>query len=173
MGDRRRVTIGGTLAAGGLGAASGMRSTAGVALVARELAHWQRPGAVGPEAWLQHPAASRVTGAMLLGELVADKLPIVGDRTEPRALAGRFVAGALSGAALMGRRGESTFWGAAVGGAAAVASVQVCYRIRRHLTRHESYPDAIVALAEDAFALGTAALSASRAWAPWSKKLLR
>lgn len=93
--------------------------------------------------------------AAMLGELVGDKLPMTPSRTDPGALGGRAVSGAIAGLAVAttttgpDRRGRSAVLGA-VG--ALVGSV-VLMRLRSTVARRTGLPDPVVALAEDALAI--------------------
>jgi uncharacterized membrane protein len=123
-----------------LGAATGMRTCSGL-------------GALALRGRLGGP---RVRSAILVataGELVVDKLPFVGPRIEPPQLAGRMAGGAFAGHRVSGPQG------AAAGAAAALGSAFATYHARRMLAERLSLPDPVVALAEDALALGCAALA--------------
>lgn len=93
-----------------LGAATGGRSATGVAALAL------RPG-TGP---LTTPWGRRITVALAVGELIADKTPFVPSRLSPPALIGRVVAGAAGGATLGRRAGISPLAPALIAAAATV-----------------------------------------------------
>src|SRR5690554_2902059 len=135
----------------GLGFASGLRSMAGPALLARHLKEnppeeWPHPLL---RLWGQDPGASMVQ-LFAGGEMLGDKLPFVPARTDPAPLAGRAASGAAVGAALNALAGRSAPAGALLGGVAAVVGATVGYHVRRALTAENGLPDAVVALAEDA-----------------------
>jgi uncharacterized membrane protein len=121
-----------------LGAASGLRTFSGAATLA---AGGRLP--LSPK---------RRTGLMLAaaGELIGDKLPFTPARTAALPYLGRIAAGALSGVIVAGPAG-----GIAAAGASAVAT-QAGYRSRRYLTKRRGASDLLVALLEDAVALGAA-----------------
>ena len=98
-------------------------------------------------------AADITTGAAVL-ELVGDKLPFTPSRTTPVPLIARAASGAMSGAAVCAAHKEDWVPGAIVGAAAAIAAAFAGYLIRRSLTRNGETPDLLVALAEDAIAIG-------------------
>ncbi len=124
-------------AAAVLGAASSARTfagPAGIALRGRPRSPWLR-GAIL---------------ALSAGELLADKLPMAGGRSETPALAGRAVAGAAAGAALRGAKG------ARVGTAFALAGAYAGERLRVGAVERTGLPDPAVAFAEDAVVIGGA-----------------
>lgn len=100
--------------------------------------------------------AGRVRTAALAGgagELVFDKLAIATPRTDPPALGGRVVTGALTGRAVGG-------WpGLVLGASAAAAGTFATMRARAALAERTGLPDRAVALGEDALAYGLAALA--------------
>ena len=129
-----------------LGAASGARSMSGLAATARVL------------------AAPRVAGgaaALAAMELVADKLPLIPNRTDPGPLLGRIVAGALVGVAIAAASGKDRARGAAVGAAAAFVGAHVSFIFRRELA--EFLPPTAAALVEDAAVGAIAAAGANAA----------
>jgi uncharacterized membrane protein len=85
------------------------------------------------------------------GELVFDKLSFATPRTDPPALGGRVVTGALTGRAVGG-------WpGLALGAAAAAAGTFATVRARSAVVERTGLPDPAVAAGEDALAYGLAA----------------
>lgn len=95
------------------------------------------------------------------GELVADKSPLVWDRTDFLPLAGRVASGEICGSIVSRRNGDSPVLGAIVGGAAAYASAHACYLTRTKLAEATGAPDAMLAVAEDALASALAAKAVS------------
>lgn len=84
------------------------------------------------------------------GEMFADKLPFMPDRTSPPVLASRALIGGAAGAAVAAAYGRNLLLGAALAGSAAVLSSYVGLAMRRAATDRLGLPDQIVALAEDA-----------------------
>ena len=103
------------------------------------------------------PLVRYVLLALMLGELVADKLPFTPNRTKAGPFAGRVVSGALCGAAL-GTPAGRTALGALLGAAGAVAGTLGGFRARARLARAFGR-DLPAALLEDAVALVGAALA--------------
>jgi uncharacterized membrane protein len=136
-----------------IGAVSGLRSMSGPAIISeaasRNIVKLRRT----PLAWLGSDRAARTSALLAVGELIADKLPFMPDRTQPASLAFRALAGALSGYAICGKKKSpmAAFVGGAAALAAAYAGIQ--YRKRVHL------PPVAAALIEDAVAIGAGALA--------------
>ena len=83
----------------GLGLIAGMRSMAAPALLSRHLAGRSARGRGAAMRLLASRRTASVLTVLAAGEMVADKTPAIPDRTDPPALLGRIVMGALSGAA--------------------------------------------------------------------------
>jgi uncharacterized membrane protein len=121
-----------------LGTAAGMRSfTPAAALAVR--------GRLG-----DRPVVRVATAALALGELAGDKHPRTPSRTSPPALAGRIGSGAFVGLVAGGARG------AAVGATASTAASFAFERLRGAIVARTPAPDPVVAVGEDALAIGTA-----------------
>jgi uncharacterized membrane protein len=135
--------------AAALGAATGLRST--VALAALIFRRNE-----GLPAALRHPGARTAALIADAGELVIDKLPMTPSRLEPPGLAGRWVSASLAAAVLARSGHRRPIPAAAIASATALAAAKVCHDARAALARH--FPDPAVAVAEDALAIGLAAL---------------
>lgn len=142
--------------AAALGVAAGMRSMAAPAALSRHLAadDVEDAGVIGR--LFSHPAAPWVLGLASAAEHVADKLPGTPSRTDPAPLGGRIASGALCGAVVARRAGESSVAGAVVGAIAALAATFAAYEIRHALTAGAGLPDLPIALAEDVLAVSLA-----------------
>lgn len=135
--------------AGALGAATGLRSTVALAaLVVRR--NEGLPAALG------HPAAQAAAATLCAGELVADKLPTTPSRLSPRGLASRLISASLAAAVLARGEARSPVPAVMIASAAALAAARIGHDTRRGLDRR--FPDLVVALAEDALAIGLAVL---------------
>ena len=86
---------------------------------------------------------------LAVGEMVADKLPIIPDRISPVPLVGRAVSGAICGASLSIVKDKDSGIGALVGGVAAIVSAYGFYYLRRKLGEDTGIPDMLIGLAED------------------------
>lgn len=107
-------------------------------------------------AFLGSPGARYVLSALMIGELIADKLSFTPSRTKPGPFAGRLVTGALAGAAFVVGSRLSMPVGATVGALGAAAGTLGGYRVRAWLPPLFRVPDFVVALAEDVVAVGCA-----------------
>jgi len=122
-----RVPLPALLRAAALGAASGSRSTAGVTAVALA----SRRGDRGVLAsGLGSTAGTAASGALALGELVADKLPFVPSRLAGPALGGRVVLGGTAAVAQARRDGYEPVLPALVAAVGAVGAAVLFARLR-------------------------------------------
>ena len=107
-----------------------------------------------PLAFMGSMAAVAVFSLLAIGELIADKLPIIGKRIAPAPLIARIVTGALCGACLCTAGAKSVLAGTLLGALGAVIGAFVGYGIRKRLDLY--IKDLVVALCEDAVAIGLA-----------------
>lgn len=135
------------LRAAALGAASGARSSAGVAAIALTSSGADR-GAAGRLGGRTGTALSTLLAA---GEAVADKLPSTPSRTEPPGLLPRAALGATSAAAVAGRDGDDATLAGVVGLLAALGAAALGTRARGAAARRFG-SDLPGALTEDALA---------------------
>jgi uncharacterized membrane protein len=97
-----------------------------------------------------------------LGELVADLLPSIPRRTEVAPLLARILSGAFCGACLCASVKQSLVIGVISGAIGAVIGAFAGYEIRKRVVTKLNLKDFIVALCEDAVAIGLALLILSR-----------
>jgi uncharacterized membrane protein len=144
-----------------LGIVAGLRSMTPPAAVAWA-AHfgWLHLEAT-PVAFLGSAAARYLLLALMLAELVADKLPFTPSRTRLGPFVGRILTGGLAGATLAAGLGQSLPAGAVAGALGAVAGTLGGYKVRTGLVRVLAVPDYVVALAEDIVAVVGALLIAA------------
>ncbi|HEY9230324.1 MAG TPA: DUF4126 family protein [Gemmatimonadaceae bacterium] len=102
---------------------------------------------------------ARVTRALALLEIAADKVPSLPNRTNSVGIIGRVLAGAFIGAAVSRGTRQDRVMAALAGGLVAFASAQLSFRARRALTHH--LPATSAALIEDAATLSVAKYGAS------------
>jgi uncharacterized membrane protein len=137
-----------------IGFVAGLRSMTALAAVAwGARLGWLRLSDT-PLAFLDTTPAAYILAVLMVAELVADKLPFTPSRTRPGPFAGRIIAGALSGAALAAGTGEWLALGAVFGAVGAVLGTLGGYRARTGLVPTLKVPDYVVALVEDAMAIG-------------------
>lgn len=131
-----------TLARAGLvGAVCGLRTFTGPAILAAQ-------GGWGDG------RAARLLPAVGVGELVADKLPVMPARSDAPLFAGRVLSGVMCGAAVAGLAGKGTVRSALAGGLAAAAAVVPSERLRAAVGRRTGAPDPVLGVAEDVLAVG-------------------
>ena len=105
-------------------------------------------------AFLGSTVAVYILTAGAVVELIVDKLPKTPSRKSPVGLIARFVLGGLSGAALCAAANQSMVLGAVLGGVGGVAGAFAGYEARTRLVKALNVPDTVVALLEDAVAIG-------------------
>jgi uncharacterized membrane protein len=145
-----------------IGIVSGMRSLTAPAVAAWTARRNWLNLAGTRLAFMGSTAAVAIFTVLAIIELVADKLPSTPSRTAPVGLIARFVCGALSGACVGVSAGQSPAPGAILGAAGAIAGAFAGYQWRTGLVRALKVPDFIIALVEDAIAIGAALFIVSR-----------
>lgn len=144
-----------------LGAASGLRTFSGPALVSQVAHSGLLPFDVPNFNFLKSQAAAQGSFVLALGELIGDKLPFAPNRITIGPLVGRAVAGALAGGSFSASKRRSAYAGALAGCIAALGTAYAGYHLRRFVNKKLHIPDVLVALAEDAavVACGAAVLN--------------
>jgi hypothetical protein len=132
-----------------LGAATGMRST--VALAALILR-----GSNGLPPVLRRPAARWIAATAGGAELVVDKLPGTPSRLDPPGLTGRLISASLAAAVLARSEHRGPVPSMLTASVAALAAAKICHDARAAFARR--VPDPVVGVAEDALAIGLAAI---------------
>jgi uncharacterized membrane protein len=107
-------------------------------------------------AFLGTTTAVYISTGLALLELVLDKQPWIGARTKPGPVIARLITGGLSGAAM------GAWPGAIAGCAGALVGTFGGYQARHRIVSKGKLPDIVVALVEDAIAVGGAFLIVSR-----------
>jgi len=136
-----------------LGVTAGLRSMtapASLALAQQQKFEHERLWPLGSR------RVAQVLTMLAIGEMVFDKLPFAPNRIAPGVLTGRVLSGAMCGAAVS-RRDQKA--GALLGMAGALAGSFAGYFIRKAAGRTSGLPDAVIALAEDALAMGIGAVA--------------
>lgn len=135
----------------GLAIIAGMRSMAAPALVSHHFSRRQlQEIAPTPFRVLGSPKTAAALKALALGEMVADKLPMIPARISPGPLAARAISGALCGASICAAGRKQIGLGALAGSIAAVGSAYAFYHLRRKAGEETKAPDALLGLTEDA-----------------------
>jgi uncharacterized membrane protein len=145
-----------------IGVVSGLRSLTAPAVVAWG-AHrnWLNLHSTALS-FMASTAAVVIFTLLALVELVADKLPSTPRRTKPVGLIARIVLGGLSGAGVAVSGAQSIVLGAVLGAVGGVAGAFAGYQVRTRLVKALEVPDLVVALLEDAVAIGGGLFIVSR-----------
>jgi uncharacterized membrane protein len=144
----------------GIGIVAGLRSLTAPAVVAWA-AHLNWLNLHGsPLAFMGSTVSVAIFSLLAIGELIADKTPIIGKRTAPAPLIARVVTGGLCGACLCAAAGKSLLVGTLFGGIGGFVGAFLGYGIRKRLDLH--IKDFLVAISEDVVAVGLALFLVSR-----------
>ena len=111
-------------------------------------------------AFMGSMAAVALFSLLGIGELIADKLPMIPKRTAPAPLVARFITGAFCGACLCASAGQSLVVGALLGGIGGGIGAFSGYGLRRRLDLH--IKDLTVAICEDVIAVALALFVVTR-----------
>ena len=145
-----------------IGVASGLRSlTAPAAVAWAAHLNWLNLSNTSL-AFMGSTAAAAVFTVLALVELVADKLPSTPSRTKPPGLIARFVFGGLCGSGLAAGGMQSIALGSVLGAAGGLAGAFAGYKARTGLVHASKFPDIVIALIEDAVAIGGSFIIVSR-----------
>lgn len=106
--------------------------------------------------WRASDPARLALAALAVGELIADKLPATPSRTLLPSLAFRALSGGFSGRNVAAAAGGDLAAGTVAGAIGAVAAAYAGMALRARIVRASGLPDALVALGEDAVAVGGA-----------------
>jgi uncharacterized membrane protein len=107
-------------------------------------------------------AAVVIFSLLALVELIADKLPSTPSRTETVGLISRVLLGGLSGAGVALSGAQSMVLGALLGAVGGVAGAFAGHEARTRLVKALKVPDFVIALLEDAVAIGGGLFIVSR-----------
>jgi uncharacterized membrane protein len=107
-------------------------------------------------------AAVVIFTLLAVGELVADQLPSTPSRLKPPGLIARIILGGLSGAGIAAAGTQPLAVGALLGAAGGVSGAFVGYHVRTALVKALKVPDLLIALLEDAVAIGGGLFIVSR-----------
>lgn len=146
----------------GIGIVAGLRSLTAPAVVAWG-AHLDWLNLRGsPLAFMGSTTAVVIFSLLAIGELVADKLPMMAKRTSPAPLIARIITGGLCGACLCAAAGKLLAAGTLLGGVGGIVGAFLGYEIRRRLVNNVHIKDFVVAVCEDVIAVGLALFLVSR-----------
>lgn len=141
----------------GLGVLTGIRSMTGPAWVIFATQHGALELPPEKLSWTKSDPAMKLAIALAAGEYVADKLPVVPDRTSAIPLLGRLGLGALCGAAVEFSFDRKWHTGAALGTLGALLGAFAGFGYRKYIAER-GLPDLPFALLEDGATLTAAYL---------------
>src|SRR5260370_7328065 len=95
-------------------------------------------------------------------EVVTDQLPSTPARTKPMGLVPRLITGGLSGAAVAASGGQGLAFGAVLGALGGIVGAFAGYEVRTRSVKALSVPDYVIAILEDAVAIGGGLLIVTR-----------
>ena len=149
MGNSRRIW--GAL---GLGAIAGVRSMAAPATLSQSVVEGSVGGLEGtPFATLGSPGVSTALRVLEIGEMIADKTPIIPNRTSLLPLLVRAASGAFVGAVLFASGGHREATGGVLGAVSAMAAAHAAERLRMQITQRLGVPNLVAGLLEDGIVL--------------------
>ena len=146
----------------GIGIVAGLRSWLAPAAVAWAVKLGWLNLHESPFAFMESNLALVGLSIVAVGELVADLLPFVPRRTAIAPLVVRMISGGFCAACLCASANHSVAIGVACGVAGAVIGAFSGYEIRKRLVSKLNIKDFVVALSEDAIAVGLALFLVSR-----------
>jgi|SRR5450432_2135375 uncharacterized membrane protein len=103
-----------------------------------------------------------IFAVLAVAELIADQLPSTPSRLKPPGLIARIILGGLSGVCVALAGAQSIAIGAVLGVAGGIAGAFAGYQIRFRLVNALKVPDLVIALLEDAVAIGGGLFIVSR-----------
>ena len=150
------------LLAFGIGVVAGLRSLTAPAVVAWAARLSWINLHNSPLAFMGSKWAVVILTVLALVEFIGDQLPSTPPRTGAVGLSARIVTGALTGACLAVAGNAGLWWGAIAGIVGALAGAFGGYHARVGLVRSFRVPDCVIAIPEDAMAIGLGLFLASR-----------
>jgi uncharacterized membrane protein len=115
-----------------------------------------------PLSFMGSTAAVAIFTLLVLVELVTDQLPATPARTKPAGLVPRIITGGISGAAVAASAGQGFALGAVLGALGGIAGAFAGYEARTRSVKALNVPDFVIALLEDAVAIGGGLLIVTR-----------
>ena len=138
-----------------IGTLAGMRTSSGPAIASQVLGHnYSKRLKSSPLNFMQSKKVANVLTALIVVELIGDKLPSTPNRTNPGGIIFRGLSGALAGASIYKASGNNVLTGTLVGAATAVASTYISFFLRKSIVKNTSIMDPIIGALEDALVIG-------------------
>jgi len=145
-----------------IGIVAGLRSLTAPAIVAwAAYVGWIHLGGT-PHAFMGSAFTVGIFSILAVAELIADKLPKTPKRTAAVGLIARIVLGGLSGASISLAGHQGSHVGLFLGAAGGLIGAYAGYFVRTRAVKALQVPDFVIALFEDAVAIGGALLIVTR-----------
>ena len=137
-----------------IGVIAGLRALTAPAVVAWAAHRNWLPLHSTPLSFLGASLAVLVFTLFAVVELITDQLPSTPARTKSVGLVARLITGGLSGAAVAASGGQGLALGAVLGGLGGIVGAFAGYEVRTRSVKALRVPDFVVAILEDAVAIG-------------------
>jgi len=137
-----------------IGVIAGLRALTAPAVVAWAAHRNWLPLHGTPLSFLGASLAVLVFTLFAVVELITDQLPSTPARTKSVGLVARLITGGLSGAAVAASGGQGLALGAVLGGLGGIVGAFAGYEVRTRSVKALRVPDFVVAILEDAVAIG-------------------
>ncbi len=139
----------------GIGTLAGMRTSSAPAVTSQVLSHhYSKRLKNSPLNFMQSKKVANVLTALIVVELIGDKLPTAPNRTKPAGIIFRGLSGALAGASIYKASGNNVLTGTLIGAATAVASTYISFLLRKSIVKNTSVIDPIIGALEDVLVIG-------------------
>ena len=145
-----------------IGVIAGLRALTAPAVVAWAAHRSWLPLHSTPLSFLGASLAVLIFTLFAVVELITDQLPSTPARTKPVGLVARLLTGGLSGAAVAAAGGQGVAFGAVLGALGGIVGAFAGYEVRTRSVKALSVPDFVIAILEDAVAIGGGLLIVTR-----------
>lgn len=115
-----------------------------------------------PLSFMSSTVAVVIFTGLAVVELITDQLPKTPARTKPGGLIPRIITGSLSGAAVAASGGQGLALGAVLGAVGGIIGAFAGYEARTRSVKALNVPDIVIAVLEDAVAIGAGLFIVSR-----------
>jgi uncharacterized membrane protein len=137
-----------------IGVVAGLRAMTAPAVVAWAAQRNWLPLHNTPLSFMGSTAAVVIFTLFAVVELITDQLPSTPARTKAVGLTARVITGGLSGAAVALSGGQGFAFGAVLGALGGIVGAFAGYQVRTRSVKALNVPDFVIAVVEDAVAIG-------------------
>jgi uncharacterized membrane protein len=142
----------------GLGTIAGFRSMSAPALTSHILSHHKSKALNhSPLGFMSSEKVALAFKVLAVAEFAGDKMPGAKDRIALPVISARVLCGALAGASIYKASGRKAYFGALLGGSAAVLSTFGSFYLRKATVKASGIMDPIIGGIEDALVVGASA----------------